>query len=40
MPYADPAKKLLCGQCNLGLGALKDSPAVLRAAVAYLEKTA
>lgn len=30
---------LLCGQCNLGLGALKDSPTVLRSAADYLERT-
>lgn len=29
---------LLCRQCNLGIGNLKDSPALLRAAAAYLER--
>lgn len=28
---------LLCGRCNHALGILKDSPEVLRAAIAYLE---
>mgnify|MGYP001576209901 CR=1 FL=1 len=28
---------LLCTQCNVGVGMLKDSPAVLRAAANYLE---
>jgi hypothetical protein len=28
---------LLCVECNVGLGKFKDNPALLRAAVAYLE---
>ncbi len=28
---------LLCGNCNIGIGNLKDSPALLRAAATYLE---
>lgn len=30
---------LLCGPCNMGLGSFKDSPAILRAAAKYLERT-
>ena len=30
---------LLCGHCNRGLGHLKDSAAIMRKAVAYLERT-
>jgi hypothetical protein len=30
---------LLCTGCNTGIGALKDDPAVLRAAADYLERT-
>ena len=29
---------LLCGPCNRALGFLKDDPAILRAAISYLEK--
>jgi len=29
---------LLCGLCNRGVGQLKDSPEILRAAILYLEK--
>lgn len=29
---------VLCTRCNFGLGQLKDSPVVLRAALAYLER--
>lgn len=29
---------LLCNRCNIGLGNLRDDPAVLRAAVAYIEQ--
>ncbi|WNN94001.1 endonuclease VII [Arthrobacter phage Nitro] len=32
------ARGLLCRSCNVGIGNLKDDPAVLRAAAAYLEK--
>ena len=31
---------LLCVRCNQGLGNFRDSPAQLRAAIAYLERTA
>lgn len=31
---------LLCGKCNSGIGMFKDSPELLRAAIAYLEKYA
>ncbi|MYY03042.1 MULTISPECIES: endonuclease VII domain-containing protein [unclassified Streptomyces] len=31
---------LLCGSCNTGLGMFKDSPDLLRTAIAYLEKYA
>ncbi len=30
---------LLCSNCNTGLGLLKDSPAILTAAIRYLEET-
>ena len=30
---------LLCTACNVGLGTFKDSPTILRAAAAYLERT-
>lgn len=30
---------MLCSECNLGLGKFKDSPAALRAAASYLERT-
>lgn len=29
---------LLCSSCNTGIGLFKDSPAILRAAISYLEK--
>jgi hypothetical protein len=29
---------LLCGNCNLGIGNLRDNPDILRAAAAYLER--
>lgn len=31
---------LLCGQCNVGIGMLRDSPELLRAALAYLIESA
>jgi hypothetical protein len=34
----DRVRGLLCGRCNKGIGLLQDSPAVLRAAAAYIEK--
>lgn len=33
-------RALLCGNCNHGLGKLKDDPALLRAAAAYIERHA
>lgn len=31
-------RKLLCANCNFGIGSLKDNPALLRAAAEYLEE--
>lgn len=31
-------RRLLCRQCNTGLGSLQDNPALLRAAAAYVER--
>ena len=30
---------ILCANCNFGIGSLKDSPELLRSAIAYLEKS-
>lgn len=30
-------RKLLCKQCNFGLGLFRDSPEIMRAAISYLE---
>jgi hypothetical protein len=30
---------LLCGKCNLAIGLMKDSPAILRSAALYLEQS-
>lgn len=35
----DKIRGLLCDTCNRGIGLLKDSPNVLRAATAYLERS-
>lgn len=35
---SDQVRGLLCFNCNQGIGRLKDSPALLRAAAAYLER--
>lgn len=37
-PTTGAIRGWLCSPCNTGLGKLKDSPTVLRAALAYLEK--
>lgn len=31
-------RQLLCGQCNTGLGHMRDNPDILRAAAAYIER--
>lgn len=36
-PTAESSRGWLCTRCNTGLGALGDSPAILRRAVEYLE---
>jgi hypothetical protein len=33
-------REALCGTCNQGIGLLRDNPAILRAAAAYLERHA
>lgn len=34
----DRVRKLLCPHCNVGLGAFKDSPELLHAAISYLKE--
>ena len=31
-------REVLCGNCNLGIGNLKENPEIMRAAIAYVEK--
>jgi hypothetical protein len=36
--YGDRVRGLLCHSCNLGLGAFRDNPRVLREAASYVER--
>ena len=36
--HSGAVRALLCGACNMGIGQLKDDPALLRAAADYIER--